>query len=124
MKLSLRNKLLTLVLGIVAALCFVFGAGVVTTVNGEAASATNFKLAPNASIRLNEGSTGIRFTATMDTYDESATYGFVIVPAVYLNGITENYVPALEAKYDLACRLAAFYKTQYEQLLNEGSVVA
>lgn len=105
MKLSLRNKLLTLVLGIVAALCFVFGAGVVTTVNGEAASATNFKLAPNASIRLNEGSTGIRFTATMDTYDESATYGFVIVPAVYLNGITENYVPALEAKYDTLINL-------------------
>ena len=92
-------------LGIVAALCFILGAGAVTTVNGQAASATNFKLAPNASIRLNEGSTGIRFTATMDTYDESATYGFVIVPAVYLNGITDNYVPALEAKYDTLINL-------------------
>lgn len=38
--------------------------------------------------------------------------------------VIENSPSALEAKYDLACRLAAFYKTQYEQLLNEGSVVA
>lgn len=92
-------------LGIVAALCFILGAGAVTTVNGQVAGATNFKLAPNASIRLNEGSTGIRFTATMDNYDANATYGFVIVPAVYLNGITDNYVPALEAKYDTLINL-------------------
>lgn len=38
--------------------------------------------------------------------------------------VLEHTPSALEAKYDLACRLAAFYKTQYEQLLNEGSVVA
>lgn len=30
----------------------------------------------------------------------------------------------LEQKYDLACRLAAYYKTQYEKLLKSGSVVA
>jgi hypothetical protein len=38
--------------------------------------------------------------------------------------VLEHTPAALESKYDLACRLAAFYKTQYEQLLNEGSVVA
>ncbi len=27
----------------------------------------------------------------------------------------------LEAKYDFACRLAAFYKNQYEQLLSQKS---
>lgn len=30
----------------------------------------------------------------------------------------------LEQKYDLACRLAAYYKGQYETLLSEGSIVA
>ncbi|MBQ4122782.1 hypothetical protein IJD44_03545 [bacterium] len=29
----------------------------------------------------------------------------------------------LEQKYDLACRIAAYYKTQYEQLLKNGGVV-
>lgn len=29
-----------------------------------------------------------------------------------------------EQKYDLACRLAAYYKNQYETLLKNGSVVA
>ncbi len=105
MKITLKNKLLAIVLGLIAALCFVAMAA--TTTSAKAAGATNFKLAPNASIRLTEGSTGIRFTATMDTYDETATYGFVIVPAVYLDGITENYVPALEAKYDTLINLTS-----------------
>ena len=103
MRISVKNKLLAIVLGLIAALCFIAVAS--TTTSANAAGATNFKLAPNASIRLNEGSTGIRFTATMDAYDENATYGFVIVPAVYLDGITENYVPALEAKYDTLINL-------------------
>lgn len=30
----------------------------------------------------------------------------------------------LAQKYDLACRLAAYYKNQYETLLKEGSIVA
>lgn len=29
----------------------------------------------------------------------------------------------LEQKYNLACQLAAYYKTQYEQLLKNGGVV-
>lgn len=45
--------------------------------------------------------------------------------------VVENpdiYIPeeptVIEQKYDLACRLAAYYKTQYENLLKNGSVVA
>ena len=30
----------------------------------------------------------------------------------------------LEQKYDLACRIAAYYKTQYENLVNAGSIEA
>lgn len=29
----------------------------------------------------------------------------------------------LEQKYDFACRLAAYYKTQYEKLLKTGGIV-
>lgn len=30
----------------------------------------------------------------------------------------------MEQKYDLACRIAAYYKTQYEQLLQQGNCIA
>lgn len=30
----------------------------------------------------------------------------------------------IEEKFDLACRLAAYYKTQYENLLKTGGVIA
>ena len=36
---------------------------------------------------------------------------------------TENCCE-MEQKYDVACRLAAYYKMQYENLLKTGSVVA
>ncbi len=43
-------------------------------------------------------------------------------------GDEDIYTPqdpaTMEQKYDLACRLAAYYKTQYENLLKNGSVVA
>ncbi len=35
-----------------------------------------------------------------------------------------NSPKMLEAKYDLACRLAAYYKTQYNCLTKDGSCVA
>lgn len=34
-----------------------------------------------------------------------------------------NDETVIEQKYDLACRLAAYYKQQYEALLKSGSVV-
>ena len=52
-----------------------------------------------ASIRLVEGSNGIRFSATLSSYDDNNDYGFVIVPKRYIedNGITDNYVTELQA---------------------------
>lgn len=39
----------------------------------------------------------------------------------------DSYAPTqqnvTEQKYELACRVAAYYKTQYENLLKEGSCV-
>lgn len=37
----------------------------------------------------------------------------------------DSFTPSnLEQKYDLACRIAAYYKTQYEQLLKNGNCIA
>ena len=36
----------------------------------------------------------------------------------FIKSNTDN-TKALEAKYDFACRLAAFYKNKYEELLND-----
>lgn len=54
-----------------------------------------------AFIRLNEGSTGIRFTATLASYDEQAEYGFVIAPRAALDKleVTENFASALITEY-------------------------
>jgi hypothetical protein len=37
---------------------------------------------------------------------------------------TLDKVGELEVKYDFACRLAAYYKTQYEKLLSQGECIA
>ena len=46
----------------------------------------------------------------------------------FKNTSKDSFVPSannkenvLEAKYDFACRLAAFYKSEYEKLLSEKS---
>ncbi len=60
---------------------------------------SSFASRKGASIRATEGSTGIRFSAILDSYDSDATYGFVIVPSYYLNGINGDYVTNLINKY-------------------------
>ncbi len=57
---------------------------------------STFTMVEGASIRLAEKN-GIRFSATIDDYDESKEYGFVIVPKAYLvdNDITDFYVEKL-----------------------------
>lgn len=62
----------------------------------------HFVMNEGAGIRLNAGSTGLRFSARMASYDTEASYGFVIVPKYYLSASmleAKNYVPDLEAKY-------------------------
>lgn len=50
-----------------------------------------------------------------DTKDKITTPDILNTDVIILS--TKNN---LEQKYDLACRLAAYYKTQYEDLLNSG----
>ena len=54
----------------------------------------NFVMQDGASMRVNDAeTTGIRFVATMDSYDTEATYGMIIVPRDYLDGVeTTDYV--------------------------------
>ena len=62
----------------------------------------DFQMIDGASIRLNEGSTGIRFAARMSGYDPEAEYGFVIVPDYYFTEAiktNKNYVPDLIDAY-------------------------
>lgn len=42
-------------------------------------------------------------------------------PAEQADTFTPNNI---EQKYDLACRVAAYYKTQYEELLKNGNCIA
>ena len=45
------------------------------------------------------------------------------VPPIDINVIFQNDKENNELKYDMACQLAAYYKTQYENLLKNGGVV-
>lgn len=81
----------------------------------------NFKMLDGASMRLNDAeSTGIRFAATMDSYDTESTYGMVIVPRDYIEGneITGDYVNQLVDIYgekgiiNLTCKVIN-YGSQY-----------
>ena len=57
-----------------------------------------FSMTVGASIRMNEGSMGIRFEAELgDSYDEEASYYMMIVPKSYLTAfnITGNYYESL-----------------------------
>ena len=62
----------------------------------------NFIMETGASIRLDEGTTGLRFSATLGYYDDDYIYGFMIVPKDYItsNNITGNYVERLYEIYD------------------------
>ena len=45
-----------------------------------------------------------------------------------IHPVSDKYTPSdsvvLEQKYNFACRLAAYYKTQYEKLLHSGKCLA
>ncbi|MBQ9734427.1 MAG: MBL fold metallo-hydrolase [Clostridia bacterium] len=72
-----------------------------------------FKMNEGASVRLNEGTgnAGLRFSARMSAYDDSASYGFVIAPREYFDAYTENYAQNLiansgtKAIIDLRCKM-------------------
>ena len=58
-------------------------------------------------------------------------FGRNTVPQEFLknqtfNDETDSFSPkeTLQQKYDLACRIAAYYKTKYEALLAEGNCLA
>lgn len=71
--------------------------------NENAQPTSTFYMKEGASIRLTEGSTGIRFTAQLkaSAYDANKTYGVIIMPSQYLtaNNITSDYINALDTKY-------------------------
>ncbi len=45
-----------------------------------------------------------------------------------INSVLDKYTPSdsatLEQKYNLACRIAAYYKAQYEKLIQSGKCLA
>ena len=45
-------------------------------------------------------------------------------PANEADSFVQDDMSTMEQKYDLACRIAAYYKTQYESLLEKGSCIA
>ena len=45
-------------------------------------------------------------------------------PVNEADSFVQNDMSTMEQKYDLACRIAAYYKTQYENLLENGSCIA
>lgn len=72
-----------------------------------------FKMNEGASVRLNEGTgnAGLRFSARMSAYDDSAVYGFVIAPREYFEAYTKDYAKNLiensgnKAIIDLRCKM-------------------
>ena len=71
----------------------------------QADAATTFAMQDGASVRLTEGSTGIRFTAHVDEVEAGANYGVIIAPTAYFmnNGeyVMGNYHEYLNAKYNV-----------------------
>ena len=96
MRVSFVKKLLVTLLAFLFA-CSI-GAFALTSVRADGSERV-FAMVEGASIRLVEGSNGIRFSATLSSYDDNNDYGFVIVPKRYIedNGITDNYVTELQA---------------------------
>lgn len=64
----------------------------------------DFFMNEGASIRTNSGSTGIRFSATLTSYDPDTQYGFVIAPKSWLDAlnVSENYAKSLIDTYGTA----------------------
>ena len=60
-----------------------------------------FVMQEGAGIRLTAGSTGIRFIATLVTYDKDTEYGFVIAPRAALDrlNVTKDYAKSLIEAY-------------------------
>lgn len=106
---KLSKKLCLAGLTLVTSLCCVFGVSFAKNAKTVGAATTaqtptsNFYMKDGASIRLTEGSTGIRFTAQLKAaaYDKTKTYGVIITPTKYLTGnsITDEYITNLDTKY-------------------------
>ena len=108
MKSTTKNNLLKVLL---IAFCLTMASFLglsLTKTNKASASETFFKMEYGASIRYTEGSTGIRFRATVDedTYNEvmadaNKNFGMLIVPEILLTNanITSDYIANLQTAY-------------------------
>lgn len=77
---------------------FFFGGATQMLHIGKADSGVQFAM-QGASMRLTDV-TGMRFEARINEYDENATYGMMICPTEYLDGVEADYIDALTEKYN------------------------
>lgn len=94
----MRNVSIKRILIAVLAFFFVCSIGMFSISSVRAQEQTReFTMVKGASIRLVGDSNGIRFQATLSSYDQNNDYGFVIVPKSYIedNQITSDYIPEL-----------------------------
>ena len=102
MKKRMNKKATLALLATLTTACCAFGATLVTNASADTAQpTTGFYMVEGAQIRLTSGTTGIRFRAQLSAaeYEEDKTYGVIIMPTQYLNGITGDYIASLDTKY-------------------------
>ncbi len=92
----------------------------------DGAYKADIQMNEGAGIRLTDGSTGIRFSATLTKYDTDATYGFVIAPTSYFtkHSITSEYVEQLTTHYgaDGFINIATAVLPQGMHYIMQGSI--
>lgn len=104
MKTNRKKWLAAATLG--TAFAAVGGAALMERSVAQADAATGFQMVNGASVRIStvDDEAGIRFRAVIGDYnaEENAEYGMMIIRNDWLTEwkITENYVPAVQAKYD------------------------
>ena len=76
---------------------FLFGSATQMLYVGKASASTQFAM-QGASMRLTDV-TGMRFEARINEYDEEATYGMMICPTEYLEGVSSDYINELTKKH-------------------------
>ncbi len=75
-------------------------------------------------MKINAIGSAMSVSACQPIKPESSKQSFSAAKSADLNDTYDPSSPqVLEQKFDFACRLAAYYKTQYEQLLKHGGVV-
>ena len=76
---------------------FLFGSATQLLFIGKASASSQFAM-QGASMRLTDV-TGMRFEARISEYDEEATYGMMICPTEYLEGVSSDYINELTKKH-------------------------